>query len=241
MNPQQIPEKIVKRLLSHTFRLFGVDAISRVKVDSRNDLKEIGTEYGGWVIPVSLLNASSICYCVGCGEDITFDIGLIDHFGCDVYGFDPTPRAIKHVKSVAGKNPRYHFYEVGLWDKEDKLKFFVPKNPEHVSHSLVNLQKTKDYISVKVKRLSNIMEELGHHRIDLLKIDIEGAEYKLIQSVIEDNLDINVICVEYDESFNPIDTKYKERIRASVNSLLTNGYSMVCAQGNGNYTFVKNA
>jgi FkbM family methyltransferase len=241
MNFQQITRKIVKLLSHYTYNVFGIDPICGAKIFGRNDLEEIGTDYGGWVVPTSLLNSDSICYCVGCGEDISFDIGLINSFSCDVFGFDPTPRAIKHVRTVAGQNPKYHFNDVGLWDKEDTLKFFAPRNLHHVSHSLLNLQKTDDYISVNVKRLSRLMDELSHQRLDLLKLDIEGAEYKVIESIIEDNINIKVICVEYDECFNPLDNKYKDRIRASVKSLIKNSYSMVYAQGNGNYTFVKNA
>jgi FkbM family methyltransferase len=239
VNLQKIPGKISKRLSHYVFRLFGIDRLLLKRVKGRDDLREFGTKYGGWVIPVSLFDASSICYCVGCGEDISFDLGLIDEFGCDVYAFDPTPRAIKYVKEVAGQNSKYHFFDVGLWDKEDTLKFYTPRNPNHVSHSLLNLQQTDDYILVRVNRLRNIMKELGHNRIDLLKIDIEGAEYKVIESIVANGIDIKVICVEYDEFFNPLDDKFKERIRASTKTL--NGYSLVCAQGNGNYTFVKNA
>ncbi len=239
MDIRKLPKKIKNKLSHYIFKLFGFDSITRIKIHSRNDLKAIGTEYGGWVVPVSLIHVNSICYCVGCGLDISLDLGLIDQTDCHVYGFDPTPQSIEYVKRVAGQNPRYHFYEIGLWDKEDTLKFFVPKHPEHVSHSLVNLQKTEDHISVKVNRLSNIMAELGHHRIDLLKIDIEGAEYKVIQSILEDNLDIAVICLEYDECFNPLDNQYRERIRESLNNLLNNGYSLVYVQENGNYTLVK--
>jgi len=241
MNYQEIPRKIVKRLSFHFHKLLGKDSLSGARIFSRNDLEEIGSDYGGWVIPTRLLGPDSICYCVGCGEDITFDLGLISIFGCHVHGFDPTPRAIVHVKEVAGENSKYHFFDIGLWDKEDTLKFFVPKNPEHVSHSLLNIQKTEGHISVNVKRLSSVMQELGHQKIDLLKIDIEGAEYKVINSIIEDNIDIGVLCVEYDECFNPLDDEYRDRIKNSVNSLTRNGYSLVCSQGNGNYTFVKNA
>ena len=239
MRYQQIPRKIIRKLLGYYDKLFGIDPISRVKISGRDDLKEIGTQYGGWIVPTSLFNEDSICYCAGCGEDISFDLGLNDYFQCEVYGFDPTPRAIQYVRSVTDQNPKYHFFEVGLWDKEDTLKFFVPQNAEHVSHSLLNIQKTEEYISVKVNRLSSLMKELNHHRIDLLKIDIEGAEYKVIQSIIEDVIDIKVICVEFDECFNPLDTKYNDRIRLSINSLISFGYSLVCVQGKGNYTFVK--
>ena len=241
MKLHQIPKVIWKRIHRNVCCLLKRDPITYAKVAGRKDLKEIGTEYGGWVVPASLFNEDSICYCVGCGEDISFDTGLIDQFGCDVYGFDPTPRAIEHVRRVAGNNPKYHFLEIGLWDKEDTLKFFVPENPDHVSHSLLNLQKTEDYISAKVKRLFPLMEELGHHKLDLLKIDIEGAEYRVLESIIEDTIDIQVICVEYDECYNPLDKNYTARIRASINSLISNGYSLVYAQRKGNYTFLKNA
>lgn len=240
MNLRQIPDKIAEGLSYHACKLLGIDPMALAKVAGRNDLVEIGTKYGGWVIPSSLFDSGSICYCFGCGEDISFDLGLIDKFNCDVYGFDPTPRAIKYVNEVAGRNGKYHFFDIGLWDKEDTLKFYVPRNPEHVSHSLLNLQKTEDYISVKVRRLINVMKEIGHDRLDLLKIDIEGAEYRAIESIIADKIDIKVVCVEYDECNNSLDDKFRGRIRASVKSLIKNNYSLVCAQTHGSYTFVKN-
>lgn len=239
MKLQKIPRKILQKISSYGFQLAGWDKISLTKIRRRNDLKHMGTEYGGWVVPLELLNSQSICYCVGCGEDISFDLALIDKFDCHIFAFDPTPRAIEYVENMTLKHSQYHFFEVGLWDKQDKLKFYVPKNPDHVSHSVLNLQKTEDYIELKVKRLSQIMKENGHEEIDLLKLDIEGAEYKVIDSIIEDRIDIKVICVEFDEFFNPIDNNYKTRIRSCVNNLLTNGYIMVCSQGNGNYTFVR--
>jgi FkbM family methyltransferase len=229
----------VAKLRDDAFKSIGRDRISLAKIRRRNDLKRIGTEYGGWVVPVSLLDSRSICYCLGCGEDISFDLGLIEAFGCNVFAFDPIPRAIEYVRKVAGQNPQYHFSDIGLWDKEDRLRFYVPRNGAHVSHSLLNLQKTDKYIEVRVNRLSQIMKENNHQKIDLLKIDIEGAEYKVIDSIIEDSVDIRVICVEFDEYCNPLDNEFKTRIRSAVNRLIAKGYTTVCSQGNANYTFVK--
>jgi FkbM family methyltransferase len=239
MNLPSLSYRILDKALIVGFRLFGKDSISLTRVYPRRDLQEIGTKYGGWVIPTQLLDSNSVCYCVGCGEDISFDLGLIDQFGCDIYAFDPTPRAIQYVNKVAADNTKYHFFALGLWDREGILDFFVPRNPTHVSHSLVNLQKTEDCIKVNVDRLSSIMAQNQHQKLDLLKLDIEGAEYKVINSIIEDRIDIEIICVEYDECFNPLDRHYKERVRESVNKLVSAGYKLVCIQSKGNYTFVK--
>ncbi len=236
---KQLILKGIKKSSNFICMALGRDNITFTKIFPRNDLVELGTKYGGWIIPKNLLDSGSIVYCVGCGEDISFDLSLIDKVGCNILGFDPTPRAIQYVKKVTINNTKYHFNEVGLWDKDDVLKFYAPKNSDHVSHSLLNLQRTSKYFEAKVKRLSTIMQEHNHKKIDLLKLDIEGAEYKVINSIIEDELDIKIICVEYDEYFNPLDSSYKLRIKQSINKLVNAGFSLVCTQGNGNYTFVK--
>src|SRR5690606_22369056 len=103
------------------------------------------------------------------------------------------------------KSKKYKFFKIGLWDKKGSLKFYFPKNKDHVSHSLLNLQKTHDYIKVSVDSLKNIAKKNKHKKIDLLKIDIEGAEYKVLNSISKDKLEVKIICVEFDEMFHPMD------------------------------------
>jgi FkbM family methyltransferase len=198
----------------------------------------IGTNYGGWVVPVDRLNSSSICYCAGCGEDISFDIGLIELFNCKVYAFDPTPRSIDYVNKNFSNKKNLYFFDIGLWYKEDYLKFYQPKNQMHVSHSILNLQKTDEYFVAKVKRLRDILKNNNHNKIDLLKLDIEGAEYKVIDSIIEDNIKIDILCIEFDECYNPLDKHYKKRIKNYLNKLQNYGFRLVHSSGMGNYTFL---
>ena len=117
------------------------------------------------------------------GEDITFDLGIIERFGCYVVAFDPTPRAIAHVAEHAADEPRFTFRPVGLWSEDTSLRFFAPRDPAHVSHSAVNLQRTETYFEAEVRTLPTLMHELGHDRIDLLKLDIEGAEHGVTRVV----------------------------------------------------------
>jgi len=116
----------------------------------------------------------------------------------------------------------------------------MPENDAHVSHSLVNLQKTERFIEVPVCRLSELMRDHQHDHIHLLKIDIEGAEYTVLQTVLEDQIPVDVLCIEYDESAaNHIDRHYIQRIEASLQVLVASGFHVVAKEpGCHNYTLV---
>ena len=166
---------------------------------SRHSLEKLGSPYGGWFVPVTLIASDWIVYCAGVGEDITFDMELIRRFQCDVYAFDPTPRAIAHVSKVVSHCPQYHFVDIGLWSESTTLRLWAPRDSAHVSHSALNLQGTDRYFDVSVQPLAQIMRTHGHDHIDLLKLDIEGAEYEVIKSILASNIRVGVLCVEFDQ------------------------------------------
>lgn len=226
------------------------------------ELERLGSDYGGWVIPKNYLNKESICYCVGAGMDITFDLGLTQNYDCKVYILDPTPGALSHynelVENTKNGTSTYtntnvekynidvkdldhlHYFDVGLWDEDTTIKFFVPENKEHISHSALNLQGTNDFFEAKVKKLSSFMKEHNHNHIDLLKIDIEGAEYKVIENLISENLDVGVVCIEFDENIiNHLDNNYKDRIQNTLNLLFDSNYLLIHAEKEDNFTFAK--
>ena len=45
--------------------------------------------------------------------------------------------------------------------------------------------KSEKYINVNVKKLRSIMNELGHTKIDLLKMNIEGSECDVIDDMLK--------------------------------------------------------
>ena len=223
--------------------------------------EKLGTLYGGWYVPVSLLDSNSTCYCVGAGEDISFDIELINRFKCNVYIFDPTPRAKEHVDTLQQNTKRgaktfihndrhmayectlstlqqLHFYAFGLWSENTRMRFYIPQNSAHVSHSIVNLQKTQSYFEAECRTVRKLMHEFNHEMITLLKLDIEGAEYHVIDSLLTDAIYPTVLCVEFDEGHSPQDGDYLQRIRKNISKLKQAGY-LVTYVDSWNVTFVQ--
>lgn len=227
----------------------------------------LGSTYGGWAIPKNLLNKNSICYCAGVGEDITFDIELINHFGCTVFSFDPTPRAIEHINnlktSIEKQEPYFsvpdhipyntslvnlknlHFYPFGIFNKDTILKFYVPRDPNHVSHSIVNLQKTDNYFKAECFSIPTLMKKFGHKKIDLLKLDIEGAEIDVINDILEKKVDIKCICIEFDElvganlKSNQHNLLIKNKVNNTIKKIIHAGYSLIFRKAYESLTFLR--
>jgi FkbM family methyltransferase len=196
----------------------------------------LGSEYGGWTIPKDLLTAQSVCYCVGCGEDISFDLELIRRYSCAVYGFDPTPRSVEFVRRTTAGIPAYRFADVGIWDRDGTVKFFAPRDSHHVSHSITNLQGTDSYIEVPTRRLREVLRENGHPRLTLLKLDIEGAESTVIRTILEDAIPIDILLIEFDELGFPTAERIAQ-IKENVRALFGHGYELFNISSS-NFTFV---
>jgi FkbM family methyltransferase len=205
---------------------------SRIKRHPELGLEKIGTAYGGWVVPTRLIRPTWRCYCAGVGEDVSFDLGLVERFGCEVVAFDPTPRAIAFAEPIAAREPRFRFMPVGLWSEDTSLRFYRPKDPAHVSHSAVNLQQTNEWFEGPVRRLDTLMAELGDTSIDLLKLDIEGAEHTVLATMLEAGIRPGVVCFEVDRPVSAV------RLWRTVRNVRRHGYALVAVDG-WNFTFVR--
>ncbi len=196
------------------------------------ELKRFGTDYGGWTVPVNLLGERSICYCIGIGIDASFDFALIEQFGGNVFSFDPTPKAIAYMERAQYDHTRLRFLPIGVWNEDTQLRFYSPANPEETSHSVFDLHGTGKHFTAECRKLSTIMQDLGHEHIDLLKLDIEGAWRKVIQNIVDEQISISILCVELD---SPVTLARVLRIIRMLGSI---GFDLVHFE-KVNYLFVK--
>lgn len=191
----------------------------------RDDLIRLGSSYGGWWVPRDALGRGSICYSAGVGEDVTFDLALVETFGCEVLLLDPTPRSAEYFAVLRLKDERLRFLPVGLARSSGIRRFFAPRDHSHVSYSMENLQGTSEYFEAGCQSLSDLMQQMSVRSIDLLKMDIEGAQHEVLDSIHHERIWPKVLCVEFDQP-EPLRVT-----RRAVKRLLKDGYTLNKVEG----------
>ncbi len=173
--------KNIYRKLKRTYREY-LGHSPRLKIQHPFEYEYHGNEnYGGWAILKNSLHKDSLVYSVGIGTDISFDFSIIKKYNNQIFAFDPTPSVNEWI-SKQNTPPQFRFYNIGLSNSNILEKFYLPSNPSFVSHSSRPTSENSSYIEVPMKNLSSIMESLNHQKIDVLKMDIEGFEFKVINN-----------------------------------------------------------
>jgi FkbM family methyltransferase len=181
--------KIVRQLKDLRFRLFYF--IFRRKSDS---LERLGSPLS-WVIDTRGLNEKSIIYSAGAGRDISFEEALVIKFGCNVNLHDPSPTGKETATSGQYNMNWIKFNPIGLASGSGRLSFSAPVNPEEGSFTIQRGDGST--LEFPCTTLKDLMSSNGHDHIDLLKMDIEGFEYGVIDHLLRNHLSIDQICVEY--------------------------------------------
>lgn len=171
-------------------------------IEIRCESKWFGNSYGGFYVNPQIIDQNSIVYSFGIGKDISFDRGLIAEYSCQVHGFDPTPKSIQWI-STENLPPNFLFHPYGISVSTGTYKFYLPRNKQRISGSLSRQKyvNSQDSIVVHMKSLADIMDLLGHEKISVLKMDIEGSEFEVLENIMQLGIDIDQIAVEFHHRF----------------------------------------
>jgi hypothetical protein len=178
-------------------RMFLFDAV----IDAKNMVR-VGTfaDGGKWVSDPQSLKTGTVVYSFGAGDDISFDAEMAGVYGCEVHCFDPTPSVVRDFALCRPGQPvgkgKFWFHPVGLGP--------ISLDPDQADELVLEDEKCK------VKRLSEIAAELGHKHVDILKVDIEGAEMAALTEILTSGtlarLSVKQLLVEFhlwdDEHWN---------------------------------------
>jgi FkbM family methyltransferase len=196
----------------------------------------LGNETASWAILRGSLTPRSVVYSFGVGRDISFDLAVIERYGAQVHAFDPTPRAAEWMDRQETP-PQLVFHRIGIANYDGTARFSPPTRPTDVSYSLKTATTSDGVVEAPVARLATLMTSLGHAHLDLLKMDIEGAEFDVLNDILKQDLEVTQIALEFHHFFPNISPRETEM---AIRQLRDHGYALFAVSDTGvNYSFVK--
>jgi len=180
------------------------------------------------------LNENSIC--IDCGANIGLISQAFAEKGALVYAFEPNPCAFQILESKFKTNPKIKLYKNAVSNKNDTLKLYMYKyNCEDevfwsqgasVYCSKDDVNKC-DFVEVEAIDLCEFIKKINKP-IDILKLDIEGAEYDILLKLIEEELykKIKYILVETHDRHIPEIIEKGNKVKKLINEKSINNINL---------------
>jgi len=128
-----------------------------------------------WVCNIHMLTPPCRIYSFGLSNFIPFEEDILNLTHCELYGFDPTPGLDLESHRERGL-PGASFYPYGLSGRDGEIS--RRKDPYDI-----DMDWLESTIGPSMYTLQNLMDKMGHHTIDMLKMDIEGGEWGVLDNM----------------------------------------------------------
>lgn len=230
--------------LRHAFRVVkrwiraraGLDVFVRPQCSV--PLVSLGHGPGSWAVWPDGLGSGSVLYSCGVGRDISFERAMIARYGLTVHAFDPTPLALTWARSQQ-LPANFHLHELGIASHDGVARFQPPTKLKFESFSMVRSSGLGQPVDAPVRRFRSLAGLLGHTKVDILKMDIEGAEYDVLPDVLGSNIPVGQILLEFHHRWKEVGAA---RTRQAIASLEAAGYLVAAVSSAGTeYTFIPKA
>jgi len=153
--------------------------------------ERLGTKYGGWWVFAPAVGKDPLLIDGGLGHDVSFPLAFVARFGGQVIGIDPNPAAVSYAQAHCPSSMQIQskaFWTVG----GETVTFHLPRpldqlprGADGVSGSLLNSHTYTggQQVSVPTTNLSDLLDLAARSECDVLKLDIEGAEYEVLAAL----------------------------------------------------------
>jgi FkbM family methyltransferase len=160
-----------------------------------------GSLYGGFYVHPAVIQSNATVISIGIGKDISFDRSLLKNHAVQVYAYDPTPKSIEWLQLLTDLPKNFTYFDFGISAQQDgKMIFYLPKDKRAVSASLElsEVMDQDDTVEVEMKTFESLLKTIPGKHISILKMDIEGAEYEVIESLFNDpEVQIDQLLIEF--------------------------------------------
>lgn len=153
--------------------------------------ERLGTKYGGWWLSIPAVGKDPLLIDCGLGRDISFPVAFLGRCGGRVIGIDPSPAAIAYCSERCPAAMQVR--AAAFWTEAGRtLTFHLPRPAEQlpsgadgVSGSLLpdHSYTGGGTLSVRTTSFAELLASAGRSECDVLKLDIEGAEYEVLAAL----------------------------------------------------------
>lgn len=126
------------------------------------------------------LNSNSIVFDVG-GYKGEFATDILCKYDANIYVFEPIMDFFEIIKNKFSQNKKINVFNFGLAGKNSDLQISLFDNSSSV---YLKSERTE---TIKLKSIIEFLNTHDINEVDLIKINIEGGEYELLESLLSNN------------------------------------------------------
>jgi FkbM family methyltransferase len=124
-------------------------------------------------------------------DSVVFDVGgyvgdyandIFNKYECRVFVFEPHPKFYNECLVRFKDNAKVSVYNFGIADVDGE---FALSDSDDASSFLTERQSEVGDVTCKMREFFSVLAELDITKIDLMKINIEGGEYPLMQYIAD--------------------------------------------------------
>lgn len=148
------------------------------------------------------LDKDSLVLDIG-GYEGSWALSIHERYGCKVRVYEPVKNFFDNIEKRFRDVPNIEVFNFGVSSESGTTTIFVPEKGKDSTSLFIN-----SGIEEKINIVS-ILELIPESGVDLIKLNVEGSEYDILDSLISNKLHLKVKNIQV--QFHNVDTNSSER------------------------------
>lgn len=165
-------------------------------INNSNEVKKWKEDRGDYTLRLNYpLNKNSVVLDLG-GYLGSFTTHIYDKYNCNIFIFEPVKLYYNDLCYKFKDIPKIKVFNYAIAGTSKSFQIVYNRDATYLKPSFTNNE--------QIKSFKEIYDDLNLNTIDLLKINVEGAEYDIMNNIFENNLvkKINNFQIQFHYTFS---------------------------------------